>query len=464
MKILLISTNRERTPFPVPPLGTLAAAAAARQAGHQVVFLDMMFARSLRHAIRTALRGKGFEVVALSIRNLDNCLYHCPKSYDTTARRISQEVRTMTDAPLVLGGSGFSLIPKAWMKRLNASFGVVGEGEKAFPALLEKIASKRPVKNVPGVVCADDPTDNHLDPRNVRMEKVVRPAHDLCNYGRYLSGGGYISIQTKRGCPHGCIYCQYPQLEGCRYRLRNPESVVDEIESVKSQDNSFAVYFVDGVFNTPREHALAVCRQIVRRKLVFPWMTYCNPLEFDLELAKTMVEAGCVGVEFGLDSANEKMLSVLRKPFTLTDIKRSFKAATEAKLPFAVHLLFGGPGETLSDIVETQKFLDSCHKPTAVFAALGIRIYPGTEIEKIALNEHAISSDNDFFKPVYYLSSNLSDEPIKTLDRIARNRPEWSTPTDLNGLTLRILQRLANRSKIRPQWLNAVNYGKYLRW
>lgn len=464
MKILLIAPNRERSPFPVPPLGALAIAAAARQADHHVVLLDLMFVRSTRQAIRAALRGNDFHVVALSIRNLDSCMYHCPKSYDKTVRQISQEVRAMTDAPLVVGGSGFSLTPKAWMECLKASFGLVGEGERAFPALLEQIVLKQTLKNVPGVVCADDQVDNHLEACDVGMEEVVRPAHDLCSYGRYLSGGGYISVQTKRGCPHECIYCQYPQLEGRPYRLRNPESVADEIESVKNQNDSFAVYFVDSVFNTPREHALAVCRQIVRRKLVFPWMTYCNPLEFDLELAKTMVDAGCVGVEFGLDSANEKMLAVLRKPFTLSDIKSSFKAATEAKLPFAVHLLFGGPGETIADILESQKFLDSCHKATAVFATVGIRIYPGTEIEKIARSERSISSDNDLFRPVYYVSSELSDEPVKALDRIARTRPEWSTPTDLNGLILRILQRVANRSQIRPQWLNAVNYGKYLRW
>jgi radical SAM superfamily enzyme YgiQ (UPF0313 family) len=464
MNILLLATNRERAPYPVPPLGALAVAATAQQAGHRVHLLDMMFVRSVKHAIRAALRVNDFQAVALSIRNLDNCLYHCPKSYAETARQMAQEVREITEVPLVLGGSGFSLAPKRWLRQLDASFGVVGEAEKAFPALLEQIASKKPVRSIPGVMCAEEPSEAHVNPSEASMAEAVRPAHHLCDYDRYLSDGGYISIQTKRGCPYRCIYCTYPQLEGCHYRLRDPESIVDEIEFVNSKNKSCAVYFADSVFNTPREHALAVCWQMARRKVAVPWMTYCNPLGFDLELAGAMVDAGCVGVEFGLDSATEKMLSVLQKPFTLSDIKHSFKAAAKVNLPFAVHLLFGGPGETVDDIRETQKFLDSCNRPNAVFATLGIRIYPETPIEQIARREGVLSADDDLFEPAYYVSVTLSDKPIKVLDRIARKRPAWSTATDWNGLILRTLQKIANRSGIRPQWLNAANYGKYMRW
>jgi radical SAM superfamily enzyme YgiQ (UPF0313 family) len=472
MKVLLIATNRERSPYPVAPLGAISVAAAAQRAGHQVDLLDMMFVRSYKRAIRAVLAANDYQAVAFSIRNLDNCLYHCPKSYDGLIRQMGQEVQRLTNVPLILGGSGFSLAPRTWLKHLNASYGVVGEGENAFPALLEQIPTGQNAQNIPGVIGSDNNGEVSFASSDVKMDQGALPAHELCEYNRYFSCGGYISVQTKRGCPYGCIYCTYPQLEGNKYRLREPESIVDEIELANGSNEACAIYFADSVFNTPREHALSICHEIIRRKLKIQWLTYCNPLQFDSELAKAMVSAGCVGVEFGLDSATEKMLSVMQKPFTISDIRNSLRAAAKAKLPFAVHLLFGGPGETVADIQDTQKFLDSCENANAVFATLGIRVYAGTPIEKMAIREcvyrkessSGLPSESELFEPVYYLSPALSDEPIQTLDRIARKRPQWSTATDWNGLIMRILQKLMNRSGNHPQWLNASNYGKYMRW
>jgi radical SAM superfamily enzyme YgiQ (UPF0313 family) len=464
MKILLIAANNEQKPYPVAPLGAITVAAAAQRAGHETDLLDMMFVRSFKKAIQTVLKTKDYDVVAFSIRNLDNCIYHYPKNYDKMIRQMSLVVRSMTDVPLILGGSGFSVAAGTWLKVLNASYGVVGEGEIAFPSLIECIASSRAIKDIPGVICANDGDRISNASSDFKADDFIVPAHHLCDYGHYLARGGYISIQTKRGCPYKCIYCTYPNLEGCKYRLRNPESVVDEIKSLMRNDRLGTMYFVDSVFNTPREQAMAVCEKIIRCKLNIKWLTYCNPLDFDIELAKAMVNAGCVGIEFGLDSATEKMLSIMGKPFTLLDIENSFNAAAGANLPFAVHLLFGGPGETVQDILEAQKFLDSCKPARAVFATLGIRIYRGTPVEQIARREGLSLPDDDFFKPIYYMSPALRENPIKMLDKIARLRPQWSTATDWNSLAMSLLQSLANHSRTKPQWLDAANYGKYMRW
>jgi radical SAM superfamily enzyme YgiQ (UPF0313 family) len=270
-------------------------------------------------------------------------------------------------------------------------------------------------------------------------------------------------VQSKRGCPYGCIYCTYPALEGTAYRLRTPERVVDELEILARMREGCYFFFTDSVFNTPREHALAVCRRMARRKVPARWMAYCNPVQFDEELARAMVEAGCVGVEFTLDAATEKMLRAMGKPFAPSDIRTALAATSKAGLPCAVYLLFGGPGETLDDMRECQGFLDSCATPNAVFAALGIRIYAGTPIQEIARREGVIAPDADLFEPAYYLSPALGSEPMKVLDEMARARPEWSTPTDWAKLTLRVVQRVVNRLGVRPQWRDVRNYGKHMR-
>ena len=144
MKVLIVATNRERSPFPVAPLGALCVAGAAAGAGHDVDVLDMSFARSPRRKLRSALARGKYDVVGFSIRNHDNGLYVRHESYLDGVRRLAEEVRRRTDVPLVLGGSGFSISPRGWLRRLGASCGVVAEGERPFLALLERLESGAP--------------------------------------------------------------------------------------------------------------------------------------------------------------------------------------------------------------------------------------------------------------------------------------------------------------------------------
>ena len=467
MNILIVSTNRERSPFPVAPLGALCVCSAAERAGHQVDFLDMMFARDPVSSLTSALKSHDYQAIGFSIRNLDDCISSTRKSYFADVSEMVECVLKQTDAPVILGGSGFSISPDGWLKRLNVHYGVVGDGEIAIVGLLNAIASNESPTGIAGILTNNG---NHNDigrkitPSSVTdLNGIYSPSHDKCSYKQYLRRGGFVSVQTKRGCPFKCIYCVYPLLEGTEYHLRSPENIANEIEALAREKSAASFYFTDSVFNTPREHALSICKELAQRKLSIKWMAYCNPVGFDVALARAMTAAGCVGVEFGLDVATGKMLKKMGKPFTQSDIRNSLKSASDAGLPFALHLLFGGPGECIDDIRETQRFIDSCAAPNAVFALMGIRIYENTPIEKTALAEGVITEQTDLFNPVFYISTELGMSPMKALDEIARERPTWSTPTDWSRMTMRVIQKFINRMGVHPQWRNIQNYGKYLR-
>ena len=169
-------------------------------------------------------------------------------------------------------------------------------------------------------------------------------------------------------------------MEGRRYRLRPPEAVADEIEAVVVRTKLQHFFIVDSVFNDPREHAMAVCQAISRRRLPVQWNAFCNPVGFDAELARAMAQAGCTGVEFGLDAATPKMLEAMGKPFGQEEIRIALEAVARRGLPFLLSMLFGGPGETWADIEEAQTFLNGCALANSVFASYGIRIYEGTEL------------------------------------------------------------------------------------
>ena len=107
MNVLLVATNRERSPYPVAPLGALCAAASARNAGHDVKFLDLGMARMPQRALRKTLAKDKFQAVAFGIRNLDNCWSYAPRLYFEEVRELAETVRHRFDGPLILGGTGY---------------------------------------------------------------------------------------------------------------------------------------------------------------------------------------------------------------------------------------------------------------------------------------------------------------------------------------------------------------------
>ena len=466
MKVLLVATNLERFPYAVAPLGVLCVAAAARAAGHQVDFLDLGMAPSAQRALQKALKSGEYQAVAFGIRNLDNCWAFAPRSYLEEVRRFAETVRRCFKGPLILGGSGFSVSPDGWMRRLQADCGVIGEGERAFPEVLSRLEAGRSLEGIDGVIIASRSGSlaGALPTKAVEgLGELSMAAHDLCGYAQYMRRGGYVGVQTKRGCPFGCIYCVYPQLEGRRYRLRPPEAVVQEVETVVVRSKVRHFFFVDSVFNDPRAHALEICRALSRRRLPAQWMCFCNPVGFDAELAHAMAQAGCSGVEFGLDAATPKMLAAMGKPFGQEEIRTALGAAHKAGLPFLLSMLFGGPGETWADVEEAQAFLNGCATANSVFACYGIRIYEGTSMAELAVREGCVPSDTDLFEPAYYLSPALRERTVEKLDLIARRRPEWSSPADWRRPVMRWAQKVVIRLDTRPQWKYPYNYGRYMR-
>ena len=466
MKVLLVATNRERSPYPVAPLGALCVAGAAREAGHEIDFLDMGLESAPERALRKALKRGDYQAVAFGIRNLDNCWSFAPRLYFDDVRKLVEIARSDFDGPVILGGTGFSVAPHGWMRRLEADCGIIGEGEKAFPEVLARLEAGQSLEGIDGVITSPKPGEavEKLSARAIdKLSELSLPAHDLCGYKRYARGGGFVGVQTKRGCPFRCSYCIYPKLEGTRYRLRPPEAVVEEVKRVSCNSNVKHFFFVDSVFNDPRAHAMKICAELSKARLPVRWNAFCNPAGFDDELARAMAEAGCSGVEFGLDVATPKMLEALGKPFGQQEIKTALNAARKAGLPFVSYMLFGGPGETWADVEDTQSFLNECATANAVFACFGIRIYEGTPLADQAVAEGALRSDQDLFEPAYYGSASMAERTIEKLDTICRRRPEWTSPADWRRPIMRWAQKVMVAFDVRPQWKYISGYGQHMR-
>ncbi|MCF8025100.1 MAG: radical SAM protein [Desulfobacteraceae bacterium] len=465
MKVLMISTNREKSPFAVAPIGAAKVFSALQKSGHEVCLLDLCFSRSIQRSIKKAVYGFSPDIIALSIRNLDNCAYVRPHAYFPADRRIVEMIRRCCRAPIVIGGSGVSVAPGELTAYLGVDYAIAGEGERSMPAFLSALANQSDFESVPGLWYRQDGRWRANQPDfGASLSDLPIQAYNRIDFGRYFSTGGFVAIQTKRGCPFECIYCSYSALEGRRQRFLPAGLCVDEIEKIVRDTHKSDFFFVDGVFNFPPAHAAAVCKEIIRRNLKIRWLAYCNPSGLDYETAELFKAAGCAGIELGLDAATEKMLANLNKGFTVGEIQRTYRALHRAGLPFAVFLLFGGPGETYEDWEQTQRNLQGFGKANAVFASLGIRIYDHTSMFDLAVNQGCISPDASLLAPCFYLSPHLlNDSPVRRLDRLARRDSTWSTPTDWNSITVRVIQWFLARSRVIPCWRDIENYGAYMR-
>ncbi|MEW6374648.1 MAG: lipid biosynthesis B12-binding/radical SAM protein [Thermodesulfobacteriota bacterium] len=449
MKILLISVNRERMPYPVFPLGLAYIAKALREEGHLIEVMDLCFSQDVPRDLKDVLQWFEPELIGISLRNLDNLTYPTSISYLKEVEEVVQVCRQYSRSKLVIGGSGFSLAPQALLQCLNIDFGIIGEGEEVFLQLVRGLERDDPISPSPYLLIKGEPFPHFI--KGARVFPISTPERTLFQTRRYLEEGGMGNIQTKRGCPFSCIYCTYPLLEGKEVRLRKTEEVVKELRYLVQEEEVDYIYFVDDIFNYPPSYAEALCREMVRSKLDIKWSAFVNPGFLTEDLLKWIKEAGCVGIEFGTDSGSSRMLRNYKKSFAAEDVIQASHLCSALHVNHCHYLLFGGPGEEEETIEETFQLMDQLD-PTAIIAMLGIRIYPETEMEQISLSQGVIHKNTNLIYPHFYVSPELRGRLEDIIREKAMERKRWIVP----GLEINITQNLIEqirRFRIRgPLW------------
>jgi len=403
MKILLISANTTDTPFPVYPLGMGIVANALLRAGHAVVQFDFLHCGQSLEKLADALRLEMPGLVGISIRNIDNANMVSEQHYINIVRQIVITIRSVVEAPIVLGGAGFSIMPEAILDAVGADYGIVGEGESAvvdFAASIER--GERPDR------CMRTPS--RLDPKEIGAASYDQ---DLIKF--YLQYGSMVGVQTKRGCVHDCVYCTYPLLEGREFRPRPVGDVVDDIERLVNVHHAGYIFFTDSIFNDDEGLFLDLLSEMKRRRVSVPWTCFIKPGNIREEHVLLMKEAGLKAIEIGSDGASDIALRGLGKDFLFKDIITTNDVFTRNGIATANFFMFGGPGETKESVMEGIRNIVALPK-TLSFMFMGVRILPGTPLETIALEEGVIGPGQDLLGPVYYLSGALDRQWLeKTL-------------------------------------------------
>ena len=434
MRVLLVSANREHIPDPIFPLGLAYVAAATRQAGHDVAAADLCFGRRPLETLRRTIRTFRPDAVGLSLRNVDNAAWPRTTDYLDWHRQVVATVRRSSDAVVILGGSGFSILPAEYLQALGGDWGIRGEAQGGFVSLLASLDNGLDPGQLPGLV-RREPDGSTAAPCPDTLQRFLSarrddgrwPDRQLFDYARYIRRGGTGNLQTKRGCVFKCNYCTYPLLEGDRFRSRPTEDVVDEIEALQQDYGPHPLFFVDSILNFPRGHVEAICEEILHRGLRLRWSCYATPVKLDRHQARLMARAGCEGVELGSDAADDGQLQRLDKSFGTDTVVAANAHCLDAGLRVCHTLIFGAPGETRASIRNTCRVMSQI-RPTAVVAMTGVRLYPGTPLSNRLIATGRLRNSDIGLRPAFYIEPEIAGFLPGHLQQQAAEAGNWVLP------------------------------------
>ncbi len=443
-RLLLVSANRHTEPYPVYPLAIsyLSSYMAREMPDLQVYVVDLMTSSydDLAHRLKELKP----HYTGVSLRNIDDVNIYKKESFINHYRKIVDIIRENSESVVIIGGSGFSIYPKLLFETLNPDFGIYGEGEQSLHELITALDEEKDFRDIEGLVYRDD-AGVVANRRGTHFKTPVLDfEEELADF--YWQNSGMLNIQTKRGCPYSCVYCTYPVIEGHKVRTLDPGQIVKTLTDLKIRKNIDYVFFTDSIFNISNSFNNDLAAKLVKANLNIRWGAYFNFTNIDKDLLARMKEAGLKHIEFGTDSISDPVLEKCNKPFRVEDILRISDYCTELDIDYAHFLILGGYGETEDTVNET---FENSKKITrsVFFPFIGMRIYPGTKLHEIAVEEKVVGRGDLLLEPVYYVSKEVDISRLK--EKAATTGKAWIFPDDDLG---NVMVKMRQRNKKGPLW------------
>jgi radical SAM superfamily enzyme YgiQ (UPF0313 family) len=467
--VTLINTNQVKPS--IAPIGLDYLHGSLVRAGFEVELLDLCFSEDFEADIANYCSTRRPDFWGVTLRNSDDTYFASQHSFMTLVQRMVQVVKRHSDAPITMGGVGFSIMPKQILDYCQADFGIVCEGEVSFPLLLTRLAKGESYDDISGLVYRTADGFKQNPTSYADLSQVGAHSRNFIDNKKYFALGGQAGIETKRGCNRACIYCVEPRVKGSKVRLRDPAHVVDEMESLLDR-GIYAFHVNDSEFNLDIDHARAFCDEIRRRNLHerVQWYAYGMPAPFPDRLARSMSEAGCAGMNFGVDSASEKMLRVLKRTFRPKHIAAAVETCKRYQLPYMIEILFGAPGETAETVKETIDFLRQIDAER-VFITVGLRVFPDTELEEMVRGEgispdnpnlYGVIKDNDkLIYPLFYLASQIAPNPPEYIGQLIGDDPRFFgvNTSNMNYNANQLLVEAIERGERGAYWAILADIG-----
>lgn len=344
---------------PYPPLGTMLAAAQARDAGHDVVFFDAMLADSTQGWM-TLLAEYEPDAAVVFEDNFNYLSKMCLLNMRDAAFEMLGGAREQRCHTAVCGSDATDNISAF----LDAGADVVirGEGDATLIELLDVWDSGSSVADVAGVSYRDSSGSIEATPERPNMkglDELPYPARDFVDIDGYRSvwndrhGRFSMNLVTTRGCPYHCNCCAKP-IWGQRYNARSPGDVVSEIVELKRTYGPDHLWFADDIVGLKHGWVAEFADLLIANDAVLPFTALSRPdLMVKGDTAEQFGRAEAEIVWIGAESGSQAVLDAMEKGTSVDQIIEAADRVHAAGYKIAFFIQFGYPGEGLEQIEET---------------------------------------------------------------------------------------------------------------
>jgi len=392
------SKNGNIQVFGSPPIGIMTLSAVLKRAGHECIMFDQANPETPNRVIIERIQEQKPDLIGLSFLSATSYPY---------AKILIREIRAANvKTKLALGGA-FATINVDLIKLQcpGVDFVCRGDGEQLILDLLEYLDDPSKVN---GVTWTKDGRVVHNPDRDIDTDLDQWPFPDReslplefidalpIDVPTVLSRKRFTTMQTSRGCPQSCAFCNIPTISKKRWRARSPQHVINELRHLQGLGYG-AVYFVDDNFLLQTKRIEEICKGINDNNITIQWGCEGRVDSAVQHLFPIMAKAHCKILMFGVESGSQKILNRLNKRQTLDEIEKAISDAKRAGIQH-VHGFFvvGCPDETVEDMKATFDFASKLRLDTFNFNRLCA--YRNTPLWQEYVKRGLINDEIDWYK------------------------------------------------------------------
>jgi radical SAM superfamily enzyme YgiQ (UPF0313 family) len=273
---------------------------------------------------------------------------------------------------------------------------VLGEPELTVQALTAALSKGGPPSSVAGIAWRDaagNAAKTPAGPPIADLDTLPLPDWSLVDTGNYrlpLDGEKFLLVNTNRGCPYRCTFCNAYAYYGRTPRHRSVAHVLRELEAGVRVHGVKNFMFWAEEFVLDRAFVLELSEAIARSGLGIRWVCNSRVDAVTPELLAAIRRAGCWNIAFGIESGDQRILDLTNKRTTLAQVRAAVSMARDAGLQVTGHVILGFPQDTRETIAATGRFVDSLDLDfVQYYCAMP---YPGTELYREGLERGWITS------------------------------------------------------------------------
>lgn len=392
----------------VPPMGMFSIYSFLKSKGKDVRFIDTQFGTHSENDVRKLLSSdKSIKTVGIPV--FTNTAFH---SFRTAA--ICKEANP--NIKIVLGGVHATAMPERSFRECpSADYIVLGEGELTFNELTDRIEAGKPAYDVKGISYIKDGkfTVNECRPLIDNLDDLPVTDYDNIDLSKYVPHPTQYKVLpnfpmlTQRGCPYKCTFCDASLIHGKKVRQFSVDRIISELELLSKKHGAKGIYFQDSTFTMNKSYAAELCEKMLAKNLKLQWACNTRVDRVDPELLKLMKKAGCWMINYGIESANQSSLDMLKKGTTVEQAVISVRDTKKAGIDLTCNFILCLPGEDAAMVENTIRFSKQLFADMSLFW-LPVP-YPGSELAEICKRDGGMRGDAkwedyisfDFENPVY---------------------------------------------------------------